>query len=302
MIKIFAVVPLLLGCQSQNSDLKPTTIRAFSIGHSLSSEIPDMVASLAANSGLKFSFQEQFRLGASLEFQYNKGSEGEAAKWDDGKFRTNYKSALGQGGFSALILIDSVPRGGAEQEKSSKEYLTKFVNFAAKSNPNAKFYFAEPWHSLKSGTGKAEWDTISPTRNLNWRKRVDADAPMWKRICEAASVQTGKRIILIPEAQAVASLVDAIEAGEIPGWSKKEDIFADDIHLNPYGMYFVACVQYGCLFGRSPEGITVDLKNRWAVEYWGKKHYFPRAFDRPNAEAVKKMQKIAWKFASTTLK
>lgn len=278
---------------------QPTSLRVFSIGHSLSSEIPDMVSSLAANSKLKFSFQEQFRLGAPLEYQFTKGKEKEATKWDDKQFRTTYVEAFEKGGIDAIVLIDSVPRGGSEQEANSAEYLAKFVTYAAKSNPNARFFFVEPWHSLKSGTGKAEWDTISPTRNLSWRKRIDADAPMWNRIREKASKQSGKEIILIPEAQAIGTLIDSVEKGELQGWSKKEDLFSDDIHLNPYGMYFLACVQYSFLFGRSPEGITPDLKNRWGEVYWGKKHYFTRAFERPNVEAVKKMQQITWKVASS---
>jgi hypothetical protein len=29
-----------------------------------------------------------------------------------------------------------------------------------------------------------------------------------------------------------------MKAGQVSGFTKLEDIFSDDIHLNPYGMYF----------------------------------------------------------------
>ncbi len=288
----------ILGCNPAAQTPKPNSIKLYSIGHSLSSEIPDMVASLAKNTpGLKFEFQEQFRLGASLETQWNEAIK-PGDKYDDKQFRVNYPNSLAKGGYNAVVLIDSVPRGGDWQEKNSVEFLTKFADYFGRTNPNASIYYVEPWHSLKSGTGKAEWDTHSPTRNLLWRKRVDADAPMWLKIKSAAEKATGKKITIIREAQALGALVDAAEAGRLPGFTKAQDLFGDDIHLKPAGMYFIACLQYAVLFGRSPEGLTVDLKGRWGSEYWGKQLYGNGPIHpRPDPAAVKEMQRIAWQFA-----
>ena len=272
--------------------LPPTSIREFSIGHSLSSEIPDMVSSLAASAGLKHSFQEQFRLGAPLRLQWDEPNR-PANQWDD-QFRVRYHQALPKGGFDAVVLIDSVPRGGPETEAASIEFLGKFATYIKKTNPSAKISFAEAWHSLKSGTGKADWDTFSPTRNLPWRKRIDADAPMWERIRAAAEKQAGVKITMIPQAKAVARLIDAIEAGKVPGLGKREDVFGDDIHLNPYGMYFLGCVQFSALFGRTPVGLTANLKNRWTAPYWARKFYDGKSYSPPNPAGVKVMQQIAW--------
>lgn len=288
----------LVACNPGQQAAKPTNIKLYSIGHSLSSEIPDMVASLAKNTpGLKFEFQEQFRLGASLEYQWNEVTR-PADKWDDKQFRISYPNSLGKGGYNAVVLVDSVPRGGEWQEKNSIEYLTKFADYIGRTNPNATIYYVEPWHGLNSGTGKAQWDTHSPTKNLPWRKRIDADIPMWQRIKTAAEKATGKKIVLIREAQALGALVDAAEAGRIPGFKTAQDFFGDDIHLKPVGMYFIACLQYGVIFGRSPEGLTVDVKGRWGTEYWGKQLYGNGpVHQRPAPEAVKEMQRIAWQFA-----
>jgi hypothetical protein len=69
---------------------KRTTVRLYSIGHSLSSEIPDMTSALAkATPGLSYSFQEQFRLGASLQAQWEE-AQTPRDQYDDKQFRVNY--------------------------------------------------------------------------------------------------------------------------------------------------------------------------------------------------------------------
>jgi hypothetical protein len=121
---------------------------------------------------------------------------------------------------------------------------------------------------------------------------------MWERIRAKVAQSTKQKIILIPQAQALGRLVDAIEAGQVPGFKTKEDIFADDIHLNPYGMYFMACLHYAMLYGRNPEGLPVEIKNRWGVNYW--EHPFnggDRSYAKPNAAGMREMQRLAWKVA-----
>lgn len=257
-----------------------------------------MTAALAgATRGLSYSFQEQFRLGASLQLQWEE-AQTPRDQWDDKQFRLSYPKALPKGDFNAVVLIDSVPRGGAEQEAQSVEYLTRFVNYIAKTNPGARIYYAEAWHSLLSGTGKAQWDAASPTRGLAWRARLDADAPMWERIRAKAAQNTGQEIVLIPQSQALGRLVDAIEAGEVPGFKTKEDVFGDDIHLNPYGMYFIACLHYAMLYGRNPERLPIEIKNRWGVNYWDHPLNGGRSYPKPDPAGLREMQRIAWQVIS----
>jgi hypothetical protein len=237
-------------------------------------------------------------LGASLQLQWEE-AQTPRDQWDDKQFRVSYPKALPGGDFNTVVLIDSVPRGGVEQEAQSVEYLTKFVNHIAQTSPQARIYYAEPWHSVLSGTGKAQWDTSSPTRNLGWRERINADIPMWERIRTKAAQATKREIIMIPQAQALGKLVDAIEAGQVPGFKTRDDIFADDIHLNPYGMYFVACLHYAMLFGRSPEGLPLDIKNRWGVNYWERAfNGGPTTYAKPNPAGIAAMQRIAWQLVS----
>jgi hypothetical protein len=257
-----------------------------------------MTAALAkVTPGLLYSFQEQFRLGASLQAQWEE-AQTPRDQYDDKEFRVNYPKALPTGEFNVVVLIDSVPRGGEEQEKQSVEYLTRFARHIAETNPRAQIYFAEPWHSILSGTGKAQWDNSSPTRHLPWRERLDADTPMWQRIRAAAAKASGQSITFIPQGKALAQLTDAMKAGKVSGFTTLEDIFSDDIHLNPYGMYFMACLHYGIIFGRSPEGLPFDIKNRWGTPYWDHKFYNGQTYAKPSPEAIREMQRIAWLVAS----
>jgi hypothetical protein len=276
-------------------------VRLFSIGHSLSAEIPDMVAYLARSGNDKFSFAQQFRLGASLHYQWDEPKH-EKNKYDDGKVNTAYHLALPKGGYTHVTLIDSVPRGGKEQEMESVEYLTQFVRYIRKTNPHAIISYVEPWHSLLSGSGKAPYDTASPTRGLSWRKRVDADRPMWERIVATAEKNSGATIYMIPQATAFARLADAVESGRFQTFKKTADLFDDDIHAKPPSMYFIACLHYALYYAKSPVGLPGKPTNRWGGEYFGVKWWNGKTYPQPPATDIKQMQEIAWSVAQNTLR
>lgn len=275
-------------------------VRLFSIGHSLSSEIPDMVGYLAKAGGDTFSFSEQFRLGASLHWQWDEPGR-KKDQWDDGRFRNAYHLALPKGGYTHVTLVDSVPRGGKDLEKESIDYLTKFVAYIHKTNPRATISYVEPWHSVLSGTGKAAYDNASPTRNLAWRKRIDADRPMWERIVATAEKQTRVKVRLIPQGTGFGKLADAVEAGRFQAFKKTSDLFDDDIHAKPPSMYFVACLHYALYYGKSPVGLPGEPVNRWGGKYFGVKWWNGKTYQQPSKADVKLMQEIAWQVAKDHL-
>jgi hypothetical protein len=64
----------------------------------------------------------------------------------------------------------------------------------------------------------------------------------------------------------MAAVVRRIEAGDVPGLSRREDLFArgtdgkvDTIHLNDIGNYVVALTHYATLYHRSPLGLPHGL-------------------------------------------
>ncbi|KAG1648012.1 hypothetical protein GQR58_030153 [Nymphon striatum] len=65
----------------------------------------------------------------------------------------------------------------------------------------------------------------------------------------------------------MARLDDAILAGTVPGLSRINDVFADDIHPNDLGFYYLSLFQYAVLTGQSPIGLPHALTNPWGETY-----------------------------------
>ncbi len=248
--------------------------RIFYIGHSLFSDVPDLVTHLAGGSSQAPPWKEQFIPGAPLRWQWGEKERSEAPGYHspfEPQFRQGWFTALPGGRYDALVVVDSVPRGGPETEAETVDYLARFAGVAREAVPQARVLIMEPWHCLDSGSAAGcPYDTFSPTRNLPWRKRLDADAPMWERIVGAASQRAPGLgpIELIPAGRALGLLTDAIERGEVPGLSGIRDLFEDDIHLDNRGRYFVALIVHGALYGNIAAGRPVDARNRWGAPYF----------------------------------
>jgi hypothetical protein len=262
--------------------------RIFFIGHSLQSDIPDMVLAMGKSADRSFAWQEQFILGSPLRWQWDqpkRGSEG---------FEPTYQAVYDKGitaQTTDLVLTDSVPRGGDELVRESIDYLGRFARFAREKSPNVRVWYYETWHCIESGTAKGcEYDTMSPTRSLTWRKRLDADRAMWLKIAKEAA----PNIRVIPAGSALGLLSDAIDRGEVPGFKSARDLFDDDIHVNPYGKLFVAYVHHAALTGQSPVGLPFKVPDRWGRSYWNTPNWAGKQWPEPSPAAVKRMQELAW--------
>ncbi len=274
--------------------------RVFFVGHSLISEIPDMVASLcAAPPVTKLTFKEQFIPGAPLRWQWEEVERAKApgyAPGYEGQFRTAYHVELRKGGWDALVLVEGVPMGGRESEAVTIDYLSRFANFAREHNPGLRVLFYEPWPCIHSGAPQGcPYDQESVTRGLAWRQRLDADGAMWTRIVAAANEKLaapGPKIELVPVARALGQLSDAVERGEIEGLSKREELFEDEVHLSAYGKYFASLVVWSALFERSPVGRPVSVNGRWGNAYWDNDRY-SKLYPAPKPAAGRRMQELA---------
>lgn len=281
---------------------------AFYVGHSLISDVPDMVAAFAAARAREaghpaFRFVEQFRLGASLVMQWEELlAEPGARTPQPAPFRAHWFDALPQGGFDALVLVDSVPRGGARM-RETLQYADNFVGAARSASPGLRVFVYEPWHCVRSGTAKGcDYDAY-PHSGMRWRQRVDADAPAWDEVVAGLrSAYPGLQVALIPGARGLAALHDAIARGEVPGWTAIEkDAFDDDIHLNPHGKYFVACLHYAALTGRSPLGLPIEVADRAGASYWNVPNWQKKTYAPPRPELARALQSIAWTAAQPWL-
>jgi len=274
--------------------------RVYFLGHSLLSDVPDFVAHFAAAIGVPFEYREQNIPGASLQWQWQEAERAKAPGYQSGfnpPFGGAYFDELPKGTYDAVVLVDSVPRGGAALESDSVEYLVRLTEMARKANPKVRVLFYEPWHCIHSGTAKGcEHDTSHPNSKLPWRERLAADGLMWERIVAAANAKLPEGaapIEAIPMARALGRLADAIEAGEVEGFRSWQQLFADDIHLTHPGKFFAGLVTYTALYQRAPDRMPIAAKNRWGGSYWDHPNWQGEKWPAPSANAARAMERVA---------
>jgi hypothetical protein len=280
--------------------VQPSAIRAFYIGHSLNSDIPDMVASFASGGcaggdAKSITFREQFIPGAPLRWQWGERDRDSAQRMKGDQFRVAWFDAFATGAIDALVMVDSVPRDASMMPETLGD-AGRFAEALAARNPKARIYIYEPWHCLRSGTPEGCDHDRGENSRLKWRERIDREAPMWDELVAALAQRfPAPRPTLIPAGRALGALADEAAAGRIAGLDSIEDFFDDAIHPNPYGKYFIACVHYAVLTGRSPVGLTTDPKDRWGRSYWNTPNWQGKQWAPPDPKAVRAMQELAWR-------
>jgi hypothetical protein len=242
----------------------------FWIGHSLiNHNMPRMVAELAAaHPDIEHTYQVQIINGAPLKYQWENS---EKAEGEDAR------KVLPEGKVDVLVLTEAVPLQNHLDWSGSHDFAARFAGLAREANPDTRIYLFETWHCVNSGTDKG--CAYDKNDDIPWRDRLDQDREKWAGIAQAA----GDDVNVIPGGPALARLHDEIESGNVPGLESIRDVFADDIHMNDIGTYFMACVNFGVIYGKSPEGLPHELKNQWG-----------KAYQAPTLELAQVLQKLAW--------
>jgi len=278
---IWATV-LGLGMQAQAVD-------AVYIGHSLISDIPDMVAAISPD---RFRFKEQFIPGAPLRWQWEEPTR----KGDhEPQFRGVYDRLISSS-TDVLVLIDSVPRGEPASIDESIDYSTRFVRFAREKNKKVAVFYYEPWHHITSGTPqRSEYDKASPSRELKFRPRLKEDRAKWERVVRDVNLNApgDVPVKMIPVGSGLGLLSDEIDAGRVPGLKSMRDLFDDDIHLNPLGKYYVAMIHHRFILGSLPGQLPTQVKGRWGGEYFGKADWQGKSWEAPSAATVEALRKVS---------
>ncbi len=210
--------------------------------------------------------------------------------WDHGdQAQINARALLPRGKTDALILTEAVPLANHLEWSSSADYAQRYYDLALAANPDTRVFLQETWHSLNSGTDlQVDFDDNA---DIPWRDRLDQDLPRWQSIVDAVNATRSEDtppMVLIPAGQAMAALHDAIDAGQLPGLTDIRDVFADDIHPNDTGFYFLTMLQYAVLTGAPPMGLPTDLRDPWG-----------NAYATPPQQQVEPLQQIAWTVAQT---
>lgn len=258
----------------------------FYIGHSLSDQIGEMVKSMIEQSeSTTFKLGYQSIPGASLHYQWDRKAANDYAPIPPFLYGFyDPVNGLPSSKYETLVLTESVPRQAQTEWgiKDTYKYTDSFYVFAKISNPNIRVLFYEVWHCLNSGTPTGCMYDIDSNP---WRQRLTDDLPMWESVVTKLN-ETYKPInpvCMIPGGQGLARLHDEIAAGTIPGITDIKSLFGDDIHLKDQGKYFIACIHYAVLTGKSPVGLPVQLKNIWGGN-----------FNAPTAQQARRFQEIAW--------
>ena len=223
------------------------------IGHSLvGPSLPPLVEAALNQMDQPSVVQAQIINGASLAYNWDHAAEAEGV---DGR------AALAVRGTDVLIVTEAQPFAANVKWSATAEQIAKFATLAVKSNPETRIYLYETWPSLKSGPGVViDGDEGA---GIAWRERLALDLPLWQGAVTQAAALSGNPVDLIPAGQAMGRLADEIGKGAVPGLTRIEDVFADDIHPNGKGLYFLAMVHAAAIAQRSPQGLPAKLTRAW---------------------------------------
>lgn len=242
-------------------------MKVYHLGHSLTGhDMPAMLAQLAGHD-----YASQLGWGASLKQHWEGDVPGFAEENASAAFRRAEEVATG--GYGAVVLTEMVELRDAIRYHDSGAYLARWADRAG----DARVYFYETWHRLDDPAG--------------WLERIDGDrAGLWEVILRQAMARTEATIHVVPGGPVMAAVVRRIEAGGVPGLSRREDLFAmgvdgevDTIHLNDVGNYVIALTHYATLYHRSPVGLPHDLKRADGA-----------AMQVVDAQAARILQEVVW--------
>ncbi len=225
------------------------------VGHSLvGPDLPPLVEGALIRQGDAAAVvQAQIINGASLRYSWENADEGEALN-----ARVRLKD-----GVDVLVLTEAVPLAEQMIWNDTVGQIVAFGTLARQANPDTRIYLYEIWHSLKSGPSTVIAGDAGA--GVPWRARIVADAPLWRDLAAKASGQLGGAAVqVIPAAQALLALDAAIAAGDVPGIADIGDLFADDIHPNGKGFYFLALVHAAAISGEPVADLPTLLTRTWA--------------------------------------
>ncbi|MBT9245762.1 hypothetical protein KM031_11075 [Gemmobacter fulvus] len=260
---------------------KPDTpLAVYHLGHSLVGR--DMPAMLAQLMGEGHRHASQLGWGASLDQHWRGDVPGFAEENAHPAYRPAHE-AIGGGAYDAVVLTEMVELRDAIQHHDSARALADWARLARQARGDVRLYLYETWHRLDDPSG--------------WLARLAQDrAALWEaELLRPAMARQGVGTIhVIPAGQVLAALVTRIEAGEVPGLTRREDLFTRDaqgapdmIHLNDLGAYVVALTHYAVLSGRPPLGLPHTLQRADGSPA-----------TPPTPAAARVMQEVVWQVVS----
>lgn len=219
-------------------------------GHSLvSTYMPPMMGRLKQDAGGTGAVDYSVIIGSSMVWRWEHAGEEQGV---------NARAVLAAGDTDVFIITEAGPI--IEQiNYLTFDFAPLWYDAFATANPTGRIILYATWAALDSGPG-TELPMSDPDRLVPWRHRPHLDMPLWESIADHVNGlrEPGQpEMFITPMGYAWGRLYDAIENGEITGYSWPGSFFGDMIHYNEgRGAYYVACLMYAMAYGLSPVGRT----------------------------------------------
>lgn len=262
----------------------------FFSGHSLTDNpLPDYVASIATSLNTQLAWNQQVTPGSPIRVR-SRGRNANATSFDgynSGKNRSGsgmdvvselrQPQTLDGQRYDTLVVAERHDIVNTIIWEGTVQYTRHFHDRLIEGNPSGSTYLYHAWLGVPNKGSPADW--------IAYERTV---APAWQ--CVASRINESlrhegrsDRVQYLPAGLALASLVEqATQGAGVPGVTgasvreTMDRIFSDDVHLTPLGTYYMALVNYGAVYRRSPAGA-------WAP---------PDVVDAAQAQAL---QSVAWR-------
>ncbi len=258
------------------------------VGHSLINyDMPEYLGTIATSKGLSYAKALQVIIGSPLRLNYDNCRRA-TAQYRDVPGSYSYscdaiESGTGSGPYDAVLVTEANNTlAGHRQYNNTDEYVARYLELIRGRNPAGRTLLFTTWEAL-------------PTYGADWGSRQAADLAAYEEVARNAAQIAARRgttgdVEIVPVNIALRDLLARIASGSIPGITRPDQIFMDDVHMTRAGNYFVACVVFAVLYGRSPEGATEVVPSPYAGQ--------PALVDLSGG-AGRALQRLAWDVVST---
>jgi hypothetical protein len=257
------------------------TVRVFYSGHSLSDGVPEAVAAIAAARGRTLEFDVQSAPYSLLRSRMEGSTTAPGKRYD------------------AVVVTERHDLPWVAATEGTATHLAAFARRAWAGNPAADVFFYHTWLAI---------DLDDPRRWIHYEQRAQR---LWECVASRANRDLGEpanRIRVMPGGAALASLVDRLWSGKVPGITETNPaarvrlLFSDDVHLSAMGTYFIGLVHYAVLFGQAPEGSRINGVSAEASAFLEQfAQEFVASYARTAASASRRGLEACREFAATEM-
>jgi hypothetical protein len=272
-IPAFASVLILLAAASMSAHAQSVapigSARIVFVGHSLiNNEMPEMVKALAESKGLGIRRAVQVYNGAPIIYDWDHCRQSTfVGEWPPSDFACDaIEAGTDQGPYDALIIAQAnnpiISPTNPSSLGTTPDDFEKFLNLFLSRNPSGRAYYFAQWEALDS-----QW-----LNGQDWTSHIASEMDLHERMTdriEQISRDTRGRnvsVSIIPTSLAIRDLIIAAESGQFAGITSRSQLFQDNVHMNRFGNYFVACVVFASVYQQSPAGATGRTVDRWNGE------------------------------------